>query len=311
MSKKHAFGTLTDRSLAEFADRIHKRGFLDTLVRRAPAFSNFALGITKQLPVSPDPLVPVPEIAPGLGPIGPTLKLGFKTGQFQKFARRERVEGLFAEFFDAKYFDKLQRRYQSALSLEATRILRRLQCRLTKRLSSADYEREMRDLANGIGNEGWPPRKIFRDVFNELAIRFLGNGAPLWLYQHIITVNTDRVDDREGREFLQRLGRALQYRPKEMFDEKDWVIMLLWDEMPRGIPRPGNFGDGLINNYDPVTGAFIETLMRADGTPLQFEGLWDLLPQAGGVFFTAGIADEEHGLFGIITEDEERPSARR
>src|SRR5256714_1337801 len=66
----------------------------------------------------------------------------------------------------------------------------------------------------------------------------------------------------------------------------------------------GNFGDGLINVYDPVTGTFIETLMRADGTPLQFDGLWDMLPaQAGGVFFTAGIADEEHGLFGIITED--------
>jgi uncharacterized protein (TIGR03118 family) len=65
----------------------------------------------------------------------------------------------------------------------------------------------------------------------------------------------------------------------------------------------GNFGDGRINNYDPVTGTFIETLMRADGTPLQFDGLWDLLPQDAGVFFTAGIADEEHGLFGIITED--------
>lgn len=65
----------------------------------------------------------------------------------------------------------------------------------------------------------------------------------------------------------------------------------------------GNFGDGLINNYDPNTGTFIETLMRADGTPLQFDGLWDLLPQAEGVFFTAGIADEEHGLFGIISED--------
>ena len=66
----------------------------------------------------------------------------------------------------------------------------------------------------------------------------------------------------------------------------------------------GNFGDGLINVYDPVTGTFIETLMRADGTPLQFDGLWDMLPaQAGGVFFTAGIADEAHGLFGIITED--------
>ena len=50
-------------------------------------------------------------------------------------------------------------------------------------------------------------------------------------------------------------------------------------------------------------GAFIETLMRADGTPLQFDGLWDLLPQDDGVFFTAGIADEAHGLFGLITED--------
>ena len=65
----------------------------------------------------------------------------------------------------------------------------------------------------------------------------------------------------------------------------------------------GNFGDGLINNYDPMTGAFIETLMRADGTPLQFDGLWDLLPLGTGVYFTAGIADEAHGLFGLITED--------
>jgi len=65
----------------------------------------------------------------------------------------------------------------------------------------------------------------------------------------------------------------------------------------------GNFGDGKINVYDPTTGAFIETLMRADGTPLQFDGLWDLLPLGEGVYFTAGIADEEHGLFGLITDD--------
>jgi len=65
----------------------------------------------------------------------------------------------------------------------------------------------------------------------------------------------------------------------------------------------GNFGDGKINNYDPTTGAFLETISRADGTPLAFEGLWDLLPLEKGVYFTAGIADEEHGLFGVITED--------
>jgi uncharacterized protein (TIGR03118 family) len=65
----------------------------------------------------------------------------------------------------------------------------------------------------------------------------------------------------------------------------------------------GNFGDGTINNYDPTTGAFIETISKADATPLQIDGLWDLLPLSAGVYFTAGIADEEHGLFGLITED--------
>ena len=65
----------------------------------------------------------------------------------------------------------------------------------------------------------------------------------------------------------------------------------------------GNFGDGRINNYNPTTGAFIETLMKSDGTPLEFNGLWSLLPLGNGVYFTAGIADEAHGLFGLITED--------
>jgi uncharacterized protein (TIGR03118 family) len=77
-----------------------------------------------------------------------------------------------------------------------------------------------------------------------------------------------------------------------------WGLALVEDEL-----WVGNFGDGLINVYDPTSGAFIETLTRADGTPLQFDGLWDMLPLVNGVFFTAGIADEAHGLFGIITED--------
>src|SRR5205085_1554046 len=53
----------------------------------------------------------------------------------------------------------------------------------------------------------------------------------------------------------------------------------------------GNFGDGKINNYNPTTGAFLETLSTAAGTPLQFDGLWDLLPPANGVPSTANIVD--------------------
>jgi len=33
---------------------------------------------------------------------------------------------------------------------------------------------------------------------------------------------------------------------------------------------------------------------------------WDLLTLLDGVYFTSGIANEEHGLFGLITEDESR-----
>jgi len=64
----------------------------------------------------------------------------------------------------------------------------------------------------------------------------------------------------------------------------------------------GNFGDGRINVYSPTTGAFIGTPMKSDGTPLDFNGLWDLLPIGGNVYFAAGIADESHGLFGVIFE---------
>lgn len=62
----------------------------------------------------------------------------------------------------------------------------------------------------------------------------------------------------------------------------------------------GNFGDGQINAYDPITGAFVGTPKQLDRTPLAFDGLWDLLFFNNNLFFTAGIADEEHGLFGAV-----------
>ena len=67
----------------------------------------------------------------------------------------------------------------------------------------------------------------------------------------------------------------------------------------------GNFGDGKINNYDSASGAFLGMISHADATPVQIDGLWALLPLGTPtkVFFSAGIADEAHGLFGFITQD--------
>ncbi len=74
----------------------------------------------------------------------------------------------------------------------------------------------------------------------------------------------------------------------------------------------GNFGDGIINAFDPVTGNLLGTLHDGTGNPLTIEGLWGLRFGNDGpsgfnpdfLYFTAGISDggsvEDHGLFGSI-----------
>jgi uncharacterized protein (TIGR03118 family) len=69
----------------------------------------------------------------------------------------------------------------------------------------------------------------------------------------------------------------------------------------------GNFGDGKINAYNPTTGEFLGALEDPDGEPIQIDGLWALKVGNGGnggdansVYFTAGLDDEQHGLFGSL-----------
>jgi len=69
----------------------------------------------------------------------------------------------------------------------------------------------------------------------------------------------------------------------------------------------GNFGDGTISAFDPVTGAFLGLLTDVLGNPLVNDGLWAIGFRAPGstfdpnaLYFTAGIRGEEEGLFGAI-----------
>ncbi len=69
----------------------------------------------------------------------------------------------------------------------------------------------------------------------------------------------------------------------------------------------GNFGDGIINAYDPLTGAPRGVVAGADGAPLVNTGLWEIAFGNGGnggdrnvLYFAAGINNEENGLFGGI-----------
>jgi uncharacterized protein (TIGR03118 family) len=77
----------------------------------------------------------------------------------------------------------------------------------------------------------------------------------------------------------------------------------------------GNFGDGRINAYDPITGKFEGTLSSPTGTPITIPGLWSLklAPHINGdgdddcddplntnLYFTAGPNGENDGILGII-----------
>ena len=68
----------------------------------------------------------------------------------------------------------------------------------------------------------------------------------------------------------------------------------------------GNFGNGRINVFDE-NGRFIDELDDKDGKTLVIDRLWTLILGGGRnsksdtLYFTAGPADETHGLFGTIT----------
>jgi len=74
----------------------------------------------------------------------------------------------------------------------------------------------------------------------------------------------------------------------------------------------GNFGDGRINAFD-INGNFLDQLKEEHAgiiNPVTINGLWGLSFGNGGLagptttlFFTAGIGNEGHGLFGAITPE--------
>jgi uncharacterized protein (TIGR03118 family) len=78
----------------------------------------------------------------------------------------------------------------------------------------------------------------------------------------------------------------------------------------------GNFGDGTIDAFDMHADEhghgheheFMGRLLGADGKPIVIGDLWALIPGNGGsagdpnaLYFTAGVQDEAHGLFGSLT----------
>jgi uncharacterized protein (TIGR03118 family) len=71
----------------------------------------------------------------------------------------------------------------------------------------------------------------------------------------------------------------------------------------------GNFGDGKISAFDlNHHDKFAGQLTDASGIPIAIPDLWELIPGNGGqggdpntIYFTSGVQEEMHGLFGSLT----------
>lgn len=74
----------------------------------------------------------------------------------------------------------------------------------------------------------------------------------------------------------------------------------------------GNFGDGIINVYDPKTFAFLGQITDTNGKSVIYPSLWEITfgttnyGDVNSLYFTAGLSSESHGLFGVISNN---PSA--
>jgi uncharacterized protein (TIGR03118 family) len=80
----------------------------------------------------------------------------------------------------------------------------------------------------------------------------------------------------------------------------------------------GNFGDGTIVAFDPITGAVRDYLRDASNAPIKIDGLWGLafgngvsLGDADSLYFTAGPNGEQDGIFGRLryAGEELKPAA--
>jgi hypothetical protein len=78
----------------------------------------------------------------------------------------------------------------------------------------------------------------------------------------------------------------------------------------------GNFGDGTISVFDFTAGTFIDQLKDSNGAVITNASLWELLFDSSGssgdpntLYITAGLANEQHGLFAALTANTTPPAA--
>lgn len=152
------------------------------------------------------------------------------------------------------------------------------------------------------------------------------NYAPFGI--HVLHVNggqeifiTYAMQDQAQHDPVHQAGAGYV----DLFDENGGFVQRLASQdnlnAPWGVVIPpngfgpfggkvlvGEFGNGAIDIYDLGSGNFIDQLKDANGAIISNGSLWDMVFGGGGasgdpntLYITAGLANEQHGLFAAIT----------
>jgi uncharacterized protein (TIGR03118 family) len=134
------------------------------------------------------------------------------------------------------------------------------------------------------------------------------------LYVSYAKQDADRHDDVQGRglgfiDVFDPDGRLVRRLASNGALNAPWGMALAPASFGKFSNRllVGNFGDGRINAYDLDSGRWVGRLKGMDHKPVRIDGLWGIAFGNGlqnqpidTLFFSAGPADEQHGLYGRL-----------
>jgi uncharacterized protein (TIGR03118 family) len=154
------------------------------------------------------------------------------------------------------------------------------------------------------------------NTYHAFNIQNLGTPSTFPLYVTYAKVGTDgRSESGVGNGFVRRFStngmRDLTFGINNGALNAPWGITSAPASFGifGGALLVGNFGEGnpSIHAYNPTTGAFLGTLQDESGNGIVIDELWALTFGNGGaggdvntLYFSAGTAEEEHGLFGKL-----------
>ncbi len=164
------------------------------------------------------------------------------------------------------------------------------------------------DLGAGAFEDGGSP--AIPDDYGPFSVHAIG-GRIYVAYAQIDPATTDEVAGLgKGYVSIFETNGTFERRLVSQGDlDAPWGIAKAPASFGRlgGTILVGNFGDGRIHAYNSDTGALVDAVLDANKSPIAIEGLWSIEfgngVMAGAtneLFFTAGVEDETHGLFGDI-----------